>query len=94
VYVVSVSGPKMYEVDRQPYMQRAGQGIQLYQIIHVDGDRRRYEARTATGELYDAFTLVKRPSGKNELIEQAPETPEALPAAKSDVADEQKATAQ
>jgi hypothetical protein len=94
VYVVSVSGPKMYEVDRQPYMQRAGQGIQLYQIIHVDGDRMRYEARTATGELYDAFTLVKRPSGKNELIEQAPETPEALPAAKSDVADKQKATAQ
>lgn len=82
VYVVSVSGPKTYEIDRQPFMKRAGQGIQLYQIIHVDGDRMRYEARTATGELYDAFTLVKRPSGKNELIEQAPETPEMLPAAK------------
>jgi hypothetical protein len=94
VYVVSVSGPKMYEVDRQPYMQRAGQGIQIYQIIHVDGDRMKYEARTATGELYDAFTLVKRPSGKNELIEQAPETPEALPAAKSNVTDKQKATSQ
>jgi 3',5'-cyclic AMP phosphodiesterase CpdA len=94
VYVVSVSGPKMYEVDREPYMQRAGQGIQLYQIIHVDGDRMRYEARTATGELYDAFTLVKRPSGKNELIEQVPDTPESLPAAKSDVAEKQKATAQ
>jgi 3',5'-cyclic AMP phosphodiesterase CpdA len=91
VYVVSVSGPKMYEIDRQPYMQRAGQGIQLYQIIHVDGERMRYEARTATGELYDAFTLLKRPSGKNELIEQAPETPEALPAAKSSVAEKQKA---
>jgi hypothetical protein len=54
----------------------------------------RYEARTATGELYDAFTLVKRPSGKNELIEQVPETPEALPSAKSAIADKQKATAQ
>lgn len=93
VYVVSVSGPKTYEADRQPYMQRAGQGIQLYQIIHVDGERMRYEARTATGELYDAFTLVKRPSGKNDLIEQAPETPEALPAANPDVAERQKAAA-
>jgi hypothetical protein len=94
VYVVSVSGPKTYEIDRQPYMKRAGQGIQLYQIIHVDGDRMRYEARTATGELYDAFTLVKRPSGKNELIEQVPETPEALPSANANIADKQKATAQ
>jgi 3',5'-cyclic AMP phosphodiesterase CpdA len=82
VYVVSVSGPKTYEIDRQPHMKRAGQGLQLYQIIHVDGDRMRYEALTATGELYDAFTLAKRPSGKNDLIEQGPGTPEALPAAK------------
>ena len=86
VYVVSVSGPKSYEVDRQPYMKRAGQGIQLYQIIHVDGDRLRYEARTATGDLYDAFTLAKRPSGKNDLIEQVPETKESLPPREPDVA--------
>ena len=79
VYVVSVSGPKMYPVDRRPFMKRAGQGIQLYQIIHVDGDRMRYEARTATGEVYDAFTLVKRPIGNNQLIDQLPETPESLP---------------
>jgi hypothetical protein len=79
VYVVSVSGPKMYEVYRQPYMKRAGENLQLYQIIHVDGDRLSYEARTATGELYDAFTLVKRPNARNELIEQVPETPESLP---------------
>jgi hypothetical protein len=72
----------MYEVDREPYMKRAGQGIQLYQIIHVDGDRLRYEARTATGKLYDAFTLAKNPSGKNDLIEQGPDTPESLPAVK------------
>ncbi len=84
VYVVSVSGPKMYEVDREPYMKRAGQGIQLYQIIHIDGDRLRYEARTATGDLYDAFTLAKRPSGKNDLIEQAPETKESLPTRETD----------
>ena len=55
--------------------------------------RKACETEAATGELYDAFTLVKRPSGKNELIEQAPETPEALPAANSDVAEKQKAAA-
>lgn len=92
VYVVSVSGPKMYEVDRQPYMKRAGEGIQLYQIIHVDGDRLRYEARTATGELYDGFTLVKRPGGKNDLIEQVPETPESIPSPKEDDTAELKKT--
>ena len=86
VYVVSVSGPKMYEVDREPYMKRAGQGIQLYQIIHVDGDSLRYEARTATGDLYDAFTLAKRSNGKNELFEQAPSTRESLPTRQLDSA--------
>lgn len=79
VYVVSVSGPKLYDVDRQDFMKRVGEGIQLYQIIHVDGDRMRYEARTAVGDLYDAFTLVKRPNEKNELIDQIPDTPESLP---------------
>jgi hypothetical protein len=42
----------------------------------------KYEAHTATGELYDAFTLRKRPGMPNELIEQIPDTPERiLPAA-------------
>jgi len=49
---------------------------QLYQIIHVDGDDLRYEARTANGTLYDAFTLHKRNGEPNELIEQVPDKPE------------------
>jgi 3',5'-cyclic AMP phosphodiesterase CpdA len=76
VYVVSVSGPKMYRLEREPYMKRAAEGVQLYQIIHVDGDRLRYEARTADGQLYDAFSLVKRPDAPNQLIDEAPEIPE------------------
>jgi 3',5'-cyclic AMP phosphodiesterase CpdA len=79
VYVVSVSGPKLYDVQRRPFMRRAGEAIQLYQVIHVDGDRLRYEARTAIGDIYDAFTLQKRQGQKNELIEQIPNTPESLP---------------
>jgi len=76
VYVVSVSGPKMYDVSRRDFMARAAEDTQLYQIIHVDGDELRYEARTAVGKLYDAFTLKKRDGQANELIEQAPDVPE------------------
>ncbi len=75
VYVVSVSGPKMYEVNAKPFMTRTAEDTQLYQIIHVDGGALRYEARTAIGEVYDAFTLKKREGQINELIDQTPATP-------------------
>lgn len=76
VYVVSVSGPKMYNLQNQPVMKRSAEDTQLYQIIHIDGAALRYEARTATGEIYDAFTLRKRLNEINELVEQTPATPE------------------
>lgn len=72
VYVVSVSGPKMYAVQREPWMRRTAEDTQLYQLITIDGSRLRYEARTATGETYDAFDLQKRPRGGNRLIERVP----------------------
>jgi 3',5'-cyclic AMP phosphodiesterase CpdA len=77
-YVVSVSGPKMYANGKLPEMKRVAEDTQLYQIIHVDGDTIRYEARTARGDLYDAFKLVKHADGKNELIEEVPDHPENL----------------
>lgn len=76
VYVVSVSGPKMYPIRREPFMKRVAEDTQLYQLIHIDGSTLRFEARTATGELYDAFTLKKRPGQTNEFLDQAPSTPE------------------
>ena len=76
VYVVSVSGPKMYTVQKHPFMKRQAENTQLYQIIHIDGDKLRYEARTAIGDVYDAFTLTKREGQINELTEQIPNTPE------------------
>ena len=76
VYVVSVSGPKMYEIDRKPHAKRAAEDTQLYQIIRIDGPTLRFEARTAVGDLYDAFELRKRPGKPNELVEQVPPTPE------------------
>lgn len=78
VYVVSVSGPKMYNHNRQEFMRRVAEDTQLYQIIHIDGAKLRFEARTAIGELYDAFELHKRTGQINELIEVDPEIPQRL----------------
>ena len=76
VYVVSVSGPKQYAAERRPIFRRVAEDTQLYQVIHIEGDQLRYEAHTATGRLYDAFTLQKQPGQPNLLTEQVPETPE------------------
>ncbi len=78
VYVVSVSGPKMYNHNRQDFMKRVAEDTQLYQVINISGGTLRYEARTAVGELYDAFELHKRTGQTNELIEIKPEVEQRL----------------
>jgi len=78
VYVVSVSGPKMYILERHQTAKRAAERTQLFQIISIDGDTLNYEARTAVNTLYDAFTLKKRPGQPNELIERVPEVEERV----------------
>jgi hypothetical protein len=71
VYVVSVAGPKQYLLsDRaRAAMSRVGEDTQLYQLVHVDRDRLRYESKTATGARYDAFDLVRRRDGGVRLVE-------------------------
>jgi hypothetical protein len=61
VYVVSSSGPKSYEAQPlyQNLMAKTGEGLMLFHPIAIDGRTLRFEARTATGRLYDAFTLSK-----------------------------------
>ncbi len=76
VYVVSVSGPKMYDLGRRPFMRRAAEDTQLYQIITIDGDTLTYEARTAIGDLYDGFVLKKGEGSKRTLIDRIPDVPE------------------
>ncbi len=71
VYVVSVSGPKMYAAGAESFARRA-EDTQLYQIITIDHDHLVYEAKTATGELYDAFTLIKQPGRTNKLVNSIP----------------------
>lgn len=68
VYAVSVSGSKLYGVGKEPWMESSGQDLQLYQLIHIDGDRLRYESRTARGDLHDSFELCKRANEGNELV--------------------------
>jgi 3',5'-cyclic AMP phosphodiesterase CpdA len=61
VYVVSVSGPKMYSVNTNynKIMAKTGGNVQLYQVIGVDGKNLKYESFTVTGQLYDSFELKK-----------------------------------
>jgi hypothetical protein len=78
VYVVSVSGPKMYKLERNDRMQRAAQDTQLFQVVRIDGDKLVYEARTARGILYDSFELQKRRGQANKLTNRVPSIPERL----------------
>lgn len=77
VYVVSVSGPKMYDLGEvSEWATRRAENTQLYQVIRVENDRLRYEAHTATGELYDAFDLVRGGGPRAQLVDHIPATAE------------------
>jgi hypothetical protein len=61
VYVVSVSGPKIYSMNPnfEDLMAKMGTGRQLFQVINVNNNRLKYQSFTATGERYDSFELEK-----------------------------------
>jgi acid phosphatase type 7 len=69
VYVVSISGPKMYTLGDKEWMQRGAENTQLYQIITVEQDKLLYKSMTVTGELYDAFQLQKQKGSPARLTE-------------------------
>jgi hypothetical protein len=72
MYVVSVSGPKMYNLNFEDWLERVASNTQLYQLIHINGKQLKYEAYTATGVLYDAFELTKRRKGTNRFKNLTP----------------------
>ncbi|GHB62665.1 purple acid phosphatase family protein [Persicitalea jodogahamensis] len=72
VYVVSVSGPKMYDVSDDPWMDRRASNTQLFQLISLEGKQLIYQAFTATGELYDSFLLEKGKDSINKLTNKIP----------------------
>jgi len=51
-------------------LDRIAENTQLFQVINIDGSKLKYEAYTATGQLYDAFDLVKRAKKGNQFIEK------------------------
>lgn len=64
MYVVSVSGPKMYEIgNEKSWIQKQGENTQLYQVITIQRDQLYFKSYTTTGELFDEFTLEKSPGG-------------------------------
>lgn len=78
MYVVSVSGPKMYGLSDKDWMRRKAGNTQLFQVLSIDGDELNFKAYTATGQLYDEFDLIKQNGKKNKLVDKAPDVPERL----------------
>jgi hypothetical protein len=52
---------------------RQAEMTQFFQVVEVDGDVLRYRSYTATGELFDAFDLLKSESGPNRLEDRSAE---------------------
>ena len=71
VFVVSVAGAKQYRLsdEARKTMRPVAEDTQLFQVLRFDGDRLRYEARTATGRLYDAFELLDEGTAGKRLLE-------------------------
>ncbi len=73
VYAVSVSGPKMYRLNRKflDLMAATRTDTQMFQVVSVTGERLSYEARSITGDLVDAFELRKDTGAATPLTDLA-----------------------
>ncbi len=62
IYMISVSGPKMYEITPtfQPLMAKVIAHTQMFQSIDVNGDRLVLHAYSSEGEQLDGFQLDKK----------------------------------
>ncbi len=78
MFVNSVSGPKQYTFKDDGWDGYTGDGVELirkaentpfFQIIEIDGNTLSYEARTATGQLYDRFEMMKGERGVKAVIQ-------------------------
>jgi hypothetical protein len=74
VYVVSIAGPKMYRVagGARQALTRVGEDAQLYQVVRVEESRLRFESRTVTGTLYDAFDVERLRDGRKRFVDRRP----------------------
>ena len=71
LFVVSVAGAKQYRLSHEARvtMRPVAEDTQLFQVVRIDGVRLGYEARTATGRLYDAFELLDGGTAGKRLLE-------------------------
>jgi len=73
VYVVSVSGGKMYKLSSEGWdkygaiKNKKGQYLQLFQVITIDDNKLFYKSYTASGKLFDNFELNKK-EGKTQYL--------------------------
>ncbi len=69
--MVSVAGAKQYRLSprARATMSPVAEDTQLYQRVRIEGDVLRYEARTATGRLYDAFSIVGGRGAGRRIVE-------------------------
>jgi hypothetical protein len=70
VYLVSVTGSKMYRLNTRAPNQpdKIAEATELYQIVDVEPRRLKFRTFTATGSLYDGFDLERTAAG-NRLSE-------------------------
>ncbi|KTE33514.1 hydrolase [Sphingopyxis sp. HIX] len=75
VYLVSVTGSKMYRLnERTPWQpDKVAEATELYQIVDVEPQRIKFRTFTASGKLYDGFDLTRTDQG-NRLSELAEPT--------------------
>lgn len=69
LYVVTVSGPKMYNLQSDSWSDVTAEDTQLYQHIRVENDTIFYDSYDVTGRLFDSFRLEKGAEGVNRLVE-------------------------
>lgn len=77
VYLVSVSGAKMYGLNDRSGWQpdRVAEDTSLFQIIDVAPGRLTLKAYLNTGVLYDGFALMKGPDRRNAFAELPDDVP-------------------
>ena len=70
-FVVSVAGPKQYRLSDEAKREMAptAEDTQLFQVLRIDNQRMRYQARTVTGRLYDDVEIVRDAQGRKQLRE-------------------------
>ena len=63
LYLVSVAGPKMYELNSNVWGDVIGKNSQFYEIITVEGNCIYFDVYAVSGILFDSFRLEKDQDG-------------------------------